>query len=99
MISNKLSQTTPALNARYVGLKVAATRCTNKQKKLMSRLRSVNGDILRSGGLEPEGQETATTMGGGWLLKCYIFDPSDLAAPGRLSFVRVVPTQIIGIPP
>ena len=53
-----------------------------------------------SDGLEPEGQETtATAMGSGLLLKCYIFDPSDLAAPGGLLFVRGVPTQILGIPP
>ena len=53
-----------------------------------------------SGGLEPEGQEmTTTAMGGGLLLKYYIFDTSGLAAPGRFTFVRGVPTQIFSIPP
>ena len=46
-----------------------------------------------------ERYQAAMVMDSGLLFRCYIFVPDDLAAPGRLSILRGVPTQIIGNPP
>ena len=63
--------------------------------QVKTKIASVSVEVPRT----KERDRAVMAMGGGLLFRCYIFVPGDLAAPGVLSIVCGVPTQILGIPP